>query len=53
MDKRKKQIRFERVVETLRKQGVHAELVKPRAQLSVYKHALQNECPSVHEISSI
>jgi predicted TIM-barrel fold metal-dependent hydrolase len=53
MDKRNKRIRFERVVEELRKHGVHVELVKPRAQLSVYKQTLQTACPSVHENSSI
>jgi hypothetical protein len=53
MDKCNKPIRFERVVEAMRKHGVHVELAKPRAKLSVYKHKLQNACPSVHEISSV
>jgi hypothetical protein len=53
MGKRTKQKNYERVVEELRKYGVHAEIVKPRAELSVYKRLLTKTCSSAHEGSSV
>jgi hypothetical protein len=53
MGKRTKQKNYERVVEELRKYGVHAEIVKPRTELSVHKRSLTKTCSSAHEVSSM
>lgn len=50
MGKLKKQP-LKQIVEQLRKHGIHAELVKPRAKWSAYQQALPKTCPSSHEIS--
>ncbi|MCZ0753973.1 hypothetical protein [Anoxybacillus sp. J5B_2022] len=49
MGERKKQTP-KRLVEQLRKHGVHAELTKPRAKWSVYRPFVPKACPSAHEI---
>jgi hypothetical protein len=53
MGKRIKQKNYERIVEELRKYGVHVELVKPRTELSIYKRSLTKTCSSAHEGSSV
>ncbi len=53
MEKCKENMSFKRIVEKLEKHGVHAELVKPRAKLSVYQQALPRVYPFVHKTSLI
>ncbi|MBA2874534.1 hypothetical protein [Thermaerobacillus caldiproteolyticus] len=53
MGKRTKQKHYERLIEELRKCGVHAEIAKPRAELSVYKRSSTKIELSAQEVSSV